>query len=206
MRFPVDSGDFFDIINGLKKISGLPYCLVAVDGTHIKWPACPLQQLYEYRGYKGYPIIVLFAIVSADRLFLFVDILNPGVLGDCTLLERSKLKNNTDDGVLLGELVPDLVIAEVPVLPYLIVDCAFCLDVHMMKATSEQEKRMNMVLREWDTLASQTMKPVDCASGILKGKFGALNEGVRVTNEDAIVSFTFACLILQKPRPRRGGE
>lgn len=51
---------------------------------------------------KGYPSIVLFAVVKAVRKFTYVDIGKPVVLGDSTMYERSKLKRNITAGVWLG--------------------------------------------------------------------------------------------------------
>ena len=196
IAFPSTEDEIASVMRGFSDIRGLPYCVGAVDGTHIKWLACPDQQFYEYRCYKGYPSVVVFAVSTADRRFTFVDIGRPGVLGDSTIYSLSELKRNIDMGHWLGETIPDLSIANVPVRPYLMGDCAFTLDCNMMKSSSQAEMNANPVLRTWDAIASQTRKPIECAFGILKHRFGALRTGIKLLHEDDIVRLLMACVIL----------
>ena len=47
-------------------------------------------------------------------------------------------------------------------------DYAFALDTYMMKSCSQKEQQLNPVLLTWDSVASQTRKPIKCAFGMLK--------------------------------------
>lgn len=105
----------------------MPYCVGEVDGTHVKWLTCPNEQFYEYRCYKGYPSIVIFAVVDAHVCFLYADTGRSGVLGDATIFERSTLKKNIDHGNWLGAGIPDLIISGVNVRPFLIGDFEYSL-------------------------------------------------------------------------------
>ena len=177
ISFPVAIQEVAHVMRGFQNIRGLPCCLGAVDGSHIRWLSCPEEQYYEYRGYKGYPSIGIFAVATANRKFTFVDVGRPGVLSDSTVYSYSDLKRNIDDGKWLGDSIPDLMVAGVPVRPYLIGDCAFTLSTNMLKSSSQAEMRANPVLRIWDSAASQTRKPIDCAFGILKHRFQLLKVG-----------------------------
>jgi len=60
ITFPTAAEHVSRVMQGFENIRGLPYCVGAIDGTHIKWLACPEDQFYEYRCYKGYLSIILF--------------------------------------------------------------------------------------------------------------------------------------------------
>lgn len=84
---------------GFEKLSGFPYCLGAVDGSHIRLTACPQSQRFEYGCYKGFTSFVLFRVCDADRRYLYADVGWPGVLEDATIYERSVLRERIESGV-----------------------------------------------------------------------------------------------------------
>ena len=133
------------VMNGFEKIRGLPYCVGAVDGAHVRWAACPGEQRYERRRYKGYPSAVAFAVASADRRFLYADIGSPDVLGDSTIFDRSSLKS-----CIAGLDIAPMRVGDVLVWPCFLGDCAFCLGKRMMKSSSEAEMRANGALAGWN--------------------------------------------------------
>ena len=45
--FPTSNNDVRSAMNGFKSIVGLPYCVGAIDGTHIPWLMCPSNQYYD---------------------------------------------------------------------------------------------------------------------------------------------------------------
>jgi len=196
VRLPQTEQEVAFVMKGFENIRGLPYCTGAVDGTHVKWLSCPQEQFYEYRCYKGYPSIIIFPVVSADRRFIFADVGRPGFLGDSTIYSSSELKRKIDSKEWLGSSIPDLTIANVPVRPYLVEDCALTLDGNMMKSSSQSEMNANPVLRTWDSIASQTRKPVECAFGILKHRFQVLKTGLRLLHEDDIAHLLMAFVIM----------
>ena len=74
IAMPQAEGDIAKLMKGFEDIRGLPYCIGAIDGTHIRWLACPSQQFYEYRCFKGFPSIVILAVCAADRRIIYADI------------------------------------------------------------------------------------------------------------------------------------
>ena len=68
IEFPSTQFEVARVMRGFSDIRGLPYCVGPADGTHVKWLACPDEQFYEYRCYKGYPSVVIFAVSTADAL------------------------------------------------------------------------------------------------------------------------------------------
>lgn len=60
-------------------------------------PHMPRKQYYEYRCYKGYISIFLFAVVTTDRRYTYIDTGKPVVLADTTIYDQSVLKKNIED-------------------------------------------------------------------------------------------------------------
>lgn len=93
MRFPTSEEEVTQVMSGFKKLAVIPYCVGAIDVTHILWNFCPSDHFYEYLCYKVLASIVLFACCTSNRRFTLVYIRRPGVLGDSSIFERSMLKN-----------------------------------------------------------------------------------------------------------------
>lgn len=127
---------------------------------------------------------------------MYLGIWNHGVLGDSAIYDRSTLKINIENGTWLGATVPDLMIANLAVRPYLVGDCSFQLSVNVMNICTEREKNTNPIRRIWDKVASTTRKQVECAFGMLKQRFPVLKEGVRLHHKDEIVTLIFSCCVL----------
>lgn len=193
---PTSDADIKGVMDGFKRISGLPHCVGAIDGCHVRWHACPISQWYEYRCFKNYPSVIIFAVCDAARRFTYADVCLPGVLADGTLWARSKLKDMIDKGEWLGGEVPSLKIGDVHVRPYLLGDCAFPLGTNMMKTTTSTQQSANPDLRIWERHAADTRKPIECAFGILKNRFMCLKEGLRLHHEDDISFCITACIVL----------
>lgn len=206
IRFPVTEDEVARAASGFQGISGLPYCVGAIDGTHVPWPACPTQQFYEYRCYKGYPSVVIFATCTADRRITFADVGRPGVLGDSTIFERSALRAKIREGAWLGTETPDLVVGDVKIRPYLMGDCAFTLDTFMMKTSSKTEQNANPILKSWDPIAANTRKPIECSFGMLKNRFEVLRVGVKMLHEDEVARLCLACIHVHNECIRQGDD
>lgn len=52
------------------------------------------------------------------------------------------------------------------------------------------------MLRHWKMLDIDTMKPIECAFGMLKNKFRTLKCEVRLMHEDDVVLLCRSCLVL----------
>lgn len=67
-----------------------------------------------------------------------------------------------------------------------------------MKPTTAREQQSLFVLRVWNSIASQTQKPVECALRMLKHRFLALKYLIKLPQEYHITALWHACLILHK--------
>eukprot|EP00171_Calliarthron_tuberculosum_P003968 IDg3968t1 len=193
VKLPSTASEIGSLMNGFERIAGLPYCVGAIDGTHIPWKKCPASQFYEYRCYKGFESLILFALSSADRRIIYADIGAPGVLGDSTLFDRSKLKQKLFSRQWPGYFVPLLSIGDITVAPYIMGDGAFSLSKHVMKTCSKDEITSDPDLAEWEKRATKTRKSVECAFGILKHRFSTLMNGIMLDNEDDAVFYHGMC-------------
>lgn len=186
IKLPRTKNKLASVMNGFKAISGLPYCVGAIDGSQIRWITCPKDQKLDYRCYKGFTSVVLFGVCDAQRRFLFADVCLPGVISDSTIYNQSRLKHMIDTGQWIGSEVPNLKIGRELIRPYLIGDCAFPLSSNMMKTTSTRQQAANPTLKIWERSASSARKPIECAFGILKNRFRRLLDGFFLRNEDDI--------------------
>eukprot|EP00171_Calliarthron_tuberculosum_P005587 IDg5587t1 len=139
LALPTSTSEIASIMRGFQRIAGLPYCVGAIDGSHIPWKRCPRSQFYEYRCYKGFESIIIFALASSDRRIIYADIGNPGVLSDSTLYERSTLRFMLSTGQWCGADIPSLFIDGIEIRPYIMGDGAFSLSSQVMKTCSKAE-------------------------------------------------------------------
>ena len=65
------------------------------------------------------------------------------MLGNSTISNSSSLRESINSRKWLGDTIPDLVIGGLKVRLHIIGDCAFQLDVNMMKSSSESEMQSN---------------------------------------------------------------
>ena len=196
IALPKSYSDLSKTMSGFRKIAGLPYCAGAIDGSHVRWHNCPISQYYEYRCFKRYPSVVIFAVCDVTRRFLYADVCLPGVLSDGSLWGRSRLKSLIESGEWFGSDISSLIIDGVNVRPYLIGDCAFPLGKNMMNTTTKTQQKTDSDNLFWDRIASDIRKPIDCAFGILKNMFLVLNEGLKLHHEDDIAFCITSCIVL----------
>lgn len=97
--FPTSTHNVLETMDGFEQIAELPYCMGAIDGIHLEWHHCPTDQIYEYRCYKGYLSVVMFAVCAANHRETYVHVGKPGVFGDASKLEQRSLLQNIEDGV-----------------------------------------------------------------------------------------------------------
>lgn len=138
----------------------------------------------------------MFAVCTADRHFNYAEVGIPGLYGDSTIFKQSTLLKNIEEDKWLGSNTPSLRVENVCVRPYLLGDCAFNLDMYIMKTCSQTERKKHPMLQDWESMASNIRKPIECTFGIFKRKFGILETEVRLLHKYDFVRKCRACLIL----------
>lgn len=64
-----------------------------------------------------------------------------------------------------------------------------------MNSSSKAEMKANPVLKTWNSIASQTCKPFECAFSMLNNRFTVLKECTKLCYEDDISYFCLPCLL-----------
>ncbi len=168
VKLPRMESELEYVMNRFQKILKLPYCVCAVGGTHVPWKYSPATQYSDYRCCKGFTSFVFFAVSDSRRRFLYAEAGYPGIMGDSTIFEVSKLKSMIEKGEWLGEDISSLKIGEVNVRPYLIGDCVLTLNTNMVKTSIVRQQRENSDLKLFEKHAAAARKPIECAFEILK--------------------------------------
>ena len=168
---------------GWRKISddwykrwNFPQTIGAIDGKHIeiKKPANSGSDCFNYKNFFS---IVLFAMVSSDYRFLWVDVNGNGSMSDATIFNASELKEALEADDIAGwprpEPLPNDNTEDAQRIPFFIVgDDAFSLRTWMMKpygakALSRQDRIFNYRL-------SRARRVVENSFGILAQRFQVL--------------------------------
>ncbi|XP_065193105.1 uncharacterized protein LOC135824300 [Sycon ciliatum] len=144
----------------------------------------------SYWCYKHRIAILLLAAVDARGIFTYVNVGNPGSVGDAAAYINSRLFDNLTTRQWLT--VPEKTIGNNRVLPYLVGDAAFALSSSLMKCFSNpvtpQEKTFNFRL-------IRTRRVVEQAFGRLKGRFRILVKN-NYSDPDFVSDVTLVCCAL----------
>ena len=91
----------------------------------------------EYYNYKGFFSVLLFAMVSSDYKFLWVDVTGKGSASDAQVYNNSELKEGLEADAIIGWPRPDPLPNDTQDVPYFIIgDDAFALRKYLMKPYS----------------------------------------------------------------------
>ncbi|CAH1995474.1 unnamed protein product [Acanthoscelides obtectus] len=72
IRVPTTPAGWKEISKKFEELWNFPHCIGSMDGKHVIIDA-PIHSGTEYRNYKSFFSIVMFAVVDAEYNFLFVD-------------------------------------------------------------------------------------------------------------------------------------
>ncbi len=93
-----------------KDIVRLPHSVGAIDGSHVRWNACPSDQYLDYKCFKNFTSLIVFGVCDSKRRFFYADFGAPGVLGDASPYRSSKSKTKIGNGMWLGREMASLFI------------------------------------------------------------------------------------------------
>ena len=145
----------------------LHHVMGSIDGKHIRVKKPP-HSFLDYKNYKKYYSILLFAMVDADFRFMYVDIGTPGKAGDAGIFRDSDLKQaciTNDIGMPPAEPLPD---DDIPI-PYFIVgDDAFALNNFLMKPYPSSTLTDDR--RQFNYRISRARRVIECAFGVLANR------------------------------------
>ena len=104
-----------------------PHVIGAIDGKHVACKAPP-NSGSDYYNYKGFFSIILFAMVTSDYKFLWVDLSGKGASSDAHIYNNSELREGLESNNIMGWPQPDPLPHDTEDVPYFLVgDDAFSL-------------------------------------------------------------------------------
>lgn len=163
--FPTSVADLQNVINGFE----LPQCAGAMDGCFIpiRRPSGPFGS--RYWCYKSMDAIILLAVVDSDGRFMWIQVGNPGCVGDAACFNCSELKANIES----GEWLPQSAAADIDgimVSPFLISDSAFTQCPYLLKNMSASSAWPSLEYC-YNFCHIRTRRIVENAFGMLKARF-----------------------------------
>ena len=173
----------------------------ALDGKHIAIQK-PHYSGSEYFNYKGYFSILLFALVSHDYKFLYVDVGATGRNGDAGVFENSTLKKKMDNGTI-GFPDPEELQGTGFLCNYhLIGDDAFPLRQDIMKPFPFRQ--LNHEQHVFNYRLSRARRVVENAFGILANRFRVFLTKIPLPPNKVVMIVLASCclhnmLIVEQP-------
>ena len=141
-----------------------PHTIGAIDGKHVACKAPP-DSGSEYYNCKHFFNIILFAMVSSDYKFIWVDVSGKGSSSDAHIYNNSELRAGLENDDIVGWPLPN----DNQDVPYFLVgDDAFAL----MKPYSA--RNLNRQERIFNYRLYRARRVVENAFGILANRFQAL--------------------------------
>ena len=149
-----------------------PHVIGAIDGKHVACKAPP-DSGSDYYNYKGFFSIILFAMVSSDYKFLWIDVSGMGSSSDAHIYNNSELKQGLENNNIRGWPATRPLPHDTQDVPYFLVgDDAFSLRPYLMKPYSN--KNLTREERIFNYRLSRARRVVENAFGILANRFEVL--------------------------------
>lgn len=170
-----------------------PHVVGAVDGKHVACKAPP-NSGSEYYNYKGFFSVILFAMVTSDYKFLWVDVSGNGSASDAQIFNNSELKEGLENNTIRGWPQPDPLPGDNQNVPYFLVgDDAFSLKTYMMKPYGA--RNLDRDYRIYNYRLSRSRRVVENAFGILANRFQVLLSTMQ-HHPDTVRLIVKACVLL----------
>lgn len=187
--------DLKAVSDGFQRRAGLPNCVGAIDGSHIRIRSpTSREQAIDFYNRKGYHSIVLQAVTDCDGCFLDVSCGLPGSANDKRVLRFSSLFQRVQAGCILQEPVVSIN-AGFQLKPYLLGDGGYAMERWLMIPYHIVPSSPDLhVLYNARHTAGRIC--VEQAFGLLKGRFSLLEKGIGSSVRWA-AKVVHACCILQ---------
>lgn len=190
-------GEDFDRVREVYEALGLPGAIGSIDGVHVKWDKCPVQLFNLCKGKETYPTLGYLVIVDHNRRILFSTKSFYGAINDktmvkvCKYVQDVKFKRIYSDKTF--KIMDEAGVETDCSNWYFISDNGFhewvCL-IPPSGVTSDADEKL------WSEWLESVRKDVECAFGILKGRFRFLRNGIQLHKQKDIDNVFFTCLIL----------
>lgn len=207
VKFPETDAEKLAVIGGFQQLIGhLPWCIGAIDGTHIgqRKPDVTIQPAGRdlFYGWKSKVSQLLVWIVDARGRALYFSAGHPGSSSDAGVWARDCLRQRCEQGILSTpkkEVVVHTAGVErrMHIGPYFVGDGAFPLRPYMMKCYGEDNTRAK---REFNQAVCDVRKVVEQAIGRLKMCWQFCHKNVWMGDPGFVKRCIEACVALHNFR------
>jgi hypothetical protein len=180
VQWPETTAQLRQLADGFLVVQGIPNVVGAIDGSHIpiitprEWPA-------DYYNRKGFHSILLQGVVDVDYKFWHYDIGRPGCMHDYKMFTLSDLHARMERGELKQHA--------------LLGDAAYQPRLNMLTPFMGTKEGLTPDKAYWNYIQSSSRMAVECAFGILKGRWGGIALLLNVELEFAC-KVVAACIVL----------
>jgi hypothetical protein len=172
MSPPTTQEGWLELANDWYQRWNFPHVIGAIDGKHVACKAPP-DSGSEYYNYKGFFSIILFAMVTSDYKFLWVDVSGNGSSSDAHIYNNSELREGLEQNNIMGWPQPEPLPHDTQDVPYFLVgDDAFSLRTYLMKPYGT--RNLDREHRIFNYRLSRARRVVENAFGILANRFQVL--------------------------------
>jgi hypothetical protein len=176
---------------------GFPGCIGSTDCVHIRWERCPVGERFLHKGKEGYPTLSYEVTVDHTSKIMAVTHGFPGATNDLTVVRFDGFVTDIHDGLKYADVTfPMVTISGEEYMEkgaWLLVDGGYhkwrCLQCPLKHSAVPRETL-------WSEWAETVRKDVECAFGVLKGRFRCLKLPIYYENKDNIDSMFNCCCIM----------
>jgi Plant transposon protein len=176
---------------------GFPGCIGSTDCVHIIWERCPVGERFLHKGKEGFPTLSYEVTVDHSSKIIAVTNGFPGATNDLTIVRFDGFVTEIHDGVRYSDVTyPMLNLRGEEYIEkgaWLLVDGGYhkwrCLQCPLKHSAIPRETL-------WSEWAETVRKDVECAFGVLKGRFRCLKLPIYYENKCHIDYMFYTCCIL----------
>lgn len=180
VQWPETPAQLQQLADGFFAVQGIPNAVGAIDGSHIP-VISPREWPVDYYNRKGFHSILLQGVVDADYKFWHYDIGRPGCMHDYKMFTLSDLHERMERGEL-GQYA-------------LLGDAAYQPRLNMLTPFMGTKEGLTPDKAFWNYIQSSSRMAVECAFGILKGRWGGIALLLNV-ELDFACKVVAACIVL----------
>ena len=176
---------------------GLPGCIGSTDCVHIRWERCSSGDRVLHKGKEGFPTLSYEVTVDHTSKIIAVTHGYPGTRSDRTIVRFDGFVTDIHDGIKYHDVTFPM--CDIKGEEYeekgawLLCDNGYhkwrCMQCPLKHSAIPRETL-------WSEWAETVRKDVECAFGVLKGKFRCLKLPIYYHNKDHIDYMFYSCCIM----------
>jgi hypothetical protein len=194
---PPETPEEIEKTMGIYDRLGFPGCIGSTDCVHIRWDRCASGERFLHKGKEGFPTLSYEVTVDHTSKIIAVTHGFPGTRNDRTIVRFDGFVTDIHDGVRYKDVKYKMRTIEGEEYEetgaWLLVDGGYhkwrCLQCPLKHSAIPRESL-------WSEWAETVRKDVECAFGVLKGRFRCLKLPIYYHNKETIDNMFYCCCIL----------